>query len=334
MLFAFSALSRRPSRLRSLKYGVSSASTCAARAATQSAWRAYEICDSSSSRSIPKSFVKSSPPNATATMRSLARQICATLTMASAVSIHGTRCTVPKAKPARVSSLPMTCEIAAMSPALRTLPTEMPKMCAPTTASRSAWIHSVSSALTRGITGRPEAARRGRSLAIVSRAFTFSAAGTESSMSGTSASGATVSAFSSMLALLPGTNSGLRRITPQRLTPRGSKLLLPARAALRVAPCGGRADKPPPEALQAPEQHELVIAEVLEEHHRSQREQLRRPLVDVARYLLEQQRARGEHQPDRDREREKRPKYPRADEAEREAENHEQIAGKLDDGPE
>ena len=49
--------------------------------------------------------------------------------MASAVSIHGTSRTVPAAMPARLSSAPMSCEIAAMSPAVRTLPTETPSTC-------------------------------------------------------------------------------------------------------------------------------------------------------------------------------------------------------------
>ncbi len=64
-------------------------------------------------------------------------------------------------------------------------------MCGPTTAARSSSIHSVSSAFTRGITGTPLAASFGRCSATVARAFAFSAAGTESSMSGTYASGVT-----------------------------------------------------------------------------------------------------------------------------------------------
>jgi hypothetical protein len=70
------------------------------------------------------SFVKSSPPKATATTRSLARQIASQLTIASAVSIHGTSFTVSSASPSRPSKAPIRCDTALTSPAVRTLPTD------------------------------------------------------------------------------------------------------------------------------------------------------------------------------------------------------------------
>ena len=61
-----------------------------------------------------------------------------------------------RASPRGASRSPISCEIALMSPAVRTLPTEIRRSSGPTTAARSASIHSVSSEFTRGMTGMPE----------------------------------------------------------------------------------------------------------------------------------------------------------------------------------
>ena len=66
--------------------------------------------------------------------------------------------------------------------------------------------------LALGMTATPTCASLGRKDATMSRALAFSAGGTESSRSGTSASGARPSAFSSMSGRFPGTNSRLLSI--------------------------------------------------------------------------------------------------------------------------
>src|SRR5262245_23288088 len=70
---------------------------------------------------------------------------------------------------------------------------------------------------------------------------------------------------------------------------------LPGRGALHVAPAPARARGPLPQALQAPQRGELAVAEVLDDRDGYEGQELRRPLVDVERNLLEQQRAGREH---------------------------------------
>ena len=86
------------------------------------------------------------------------------------------------------------------------------------TAAKSSASSPLSRELTRGIIGFPVSARRGRWDATTSRAFAFSSQGTESSMSGMKASGASPSARSNMRGALPGTNKGLLRTSMANLS--------------------------------------------------------------------------------------------------------------------
>src|SRR5688572_4358039 len=58
-----------------------------------------------------------------------------------------------------------------------------------------------------------------------------------------------------------------------------SEAFLPARAALHVAPLAGLAREPQVEPAQAPQQHHLVVAQVLDHRHRGEGEHLAGPLV-------------------------------------------------------
>src|SRR5438093_1573985 len=79
------ALCCSPSGSRNRKYGVSRASTLAARAATHMRLRGTATSESSVERSMPMSLVKSSAPKATPTIRGEATQISYACTMAMAV---------------------------------------------------------------------------------------------------------------------------------------------------------------------------------------------------------------------------------------------------------
>src|SRR5437016_6054348 len=82
-------------------------------------------------------------------------------------------------------------------------------MCGPTTAARSSSSKPVSNELTRGMTSTPPLASCGTHAAVMVRALIFSSIGTESSMSGTKASGVRLAALVSISARFPGTNKRL-----------------------------------------------------------------------------------------------------------------------------
>src|SRR5262249_21498588 len=82
-------------------------------------------------------------------------------------------------------------------------------MCGPTTAARSSSSKPVSNELTRGMTSTPPCASCGTHAAVMFRALVFSSTGTESSMSGTKASGVRLAALVSISARFPGTNKRL-----------------------------------------------------------------------------------------------------------------------------
>src|SRR2546427_7969824 len=82
-------------------------------------------------------------------------------------------------------------------------------MCGPTTAARSSSSQPVSNELTRGMTSTPPCASCGTHAAVMVRALFFSSIGTESSMSGTKASGVRLAALVSISARFPGTNKRL-----------------------------------------------------------------------------------------------------------------------------
>src|SRR3954464_7422753 len=67
--------------------------------------------------------------------------------------------------------------------------------------------------------------------------------------------------------------------------------LLPARAALHLAPADARARHPLPQSLQPPQRIDLPVAEVLDDRDDGEDEQLAAPPVGVERDLLQQQRA-------------------------------------------
>src|SRR4029453_18903441 len=82
-------------------------------------------------------------------------------------------------------------------------------MCDPTTAARSSSSKPVSNELTRGMTSTPPCASCGTHAAVMVRALVFSSTGTESSISGTKASGVRLAALASISARFPGTNKRL-----------------------------------------------------------------------------------------------------------------------------
>src|SRR5262245_24237770 len=100
---------------------------------------------------------------------------------------------------------------------------------------------------------------------------------------------------------------------------------LPGGGALHVAPAPARARGKLPQALQPPQRGELAVAEVLDDRHRGEGQELGRTLVDVEGNLLEQQRAGREHHAQPDREQHEGPERGAADDAVEEAERHEQV---------
>src|SRR5215468_7369877 len=82
-------------------------------------------------------------------------------------------------------------------------------MCGPTTAAKSSSSKPVSNELTRGMTSTPPCANCGTHDAVMFRALVFSSTGTESSISGTKASGVRLDALASISARFPGTNKRL-----------------------------------------------------------------------------------------------------------------------------
>src|SRR5215470_9299842 len=82
-------------------------------------------------------------------------------------------------------------------------------MCGPTTAAKSSSSKPVSNELTRGMTSTPPCTSWGTQAAVMFRALIFSSTGTESSMSGTKASGVRLAALASISARFPGTNKRL-----------------------------------------------------------------------------------------------------------------------------